>query len=327
MSRPTAVLFCPGRGSYGREELGFLNRHLQDGPVAKILQAQAAEILELDAAPSFRPSQHLDGLHAAGLIYFGTLLQLQHLQQRYRIVAVAGNSLGWYSALVAAEALSVQDGWQLVTTLAKLQKQIPGGQILTTCVDEQWREDPQARRQLEQAMAQTLAQGAEYFVAPSIHLGGHEVVAGNPKGLQYLLGLLPKRQVGQRTFPFQLAGHGPFHSKLCTSTAVASQKQLAELAMQQPQLQLIDGLGGIHSPWSGSPKALLKYTLQQQLVKTFDFSQSVRCAIREFNPEVLLCAGPGQSLRAPVGHVVLREGYRGIRSKEDLFQADLIRMD
>jgi hypothetical protein len=50
-------------------------------------------------------------------------------------------------------------------------------------------------------------------------------------------------------------------------------------------------------------------------------------AIREFQPDVLLCAAPGQSLRAPVGHVVLREGYRGLRTKEALFASDLVRTD
>jgi formylglycine-generating enzyme required for sulfatase activity len=40
-------------------------------------------------------------------------------------------------------------------------------------------------------------------------------------------------------------------------------------------------------------------------VETFDFTACVRTAMREFQPDVLLCAGPGASLRAPVGHTVL----------------------
>ena len=37
------------------------------------------------------------------------MAQLESLRKRYRIVAVAGNSLGWYTALAAAGALSLED--------------------------------------------------------------------------------------------------------------------------------------------------------------------------------------------------------------------------
>src|SRR5690606_10089902 len=39
MSKPTAVLFCPGRGSYTKDELGFVGRTVQSGPVTDALAA------------------------------------------------------------------------------------------------------------------------------------------------------------------------------------------------------------------------------------------------------------------------------------------------
>ena len=96
MSRPTAVLFCPGRGAYGREELGFLRRHLRAGPAADALAAADAArdpgetITEIDGAERFRPGLHLKGVNAAELIYLGTMLHTEHLRERYDIVAVAG---------------------------------------------------------------------------------------------------------------------------------------------------------------------------------------------------------------------------------------------
>ena len=56
MSLPTAVLLCPGRGSYGRDELGSIARWLQPGAVA-------------DALASFRmrlTSSTLPGLSTSG---------------------------------------------------------------------------------------------------------------------------------------------------------------------------------------------------------------------------------------------------------------------
>lgn len=328
-----AVLFCPGRGSYARDELGFLKEHLRPGPVADALtQADASRqaeglppISELDSAEKFRPGLHLDGENAAGLIYFGTLLHLEQLAEEFEIVAVAGNSLGWYTALAASGALSPSEGWKLVAGMGRLQKKIRGGQVLTTTVDEDWQRSIDTCAAVQEALDATNAKGTDHYVSRSICLGGHEVLAGTDKGVQELLKTLPRSTVSGREFPFQLAGHGPFHSELCRPTAEQARIELRDLPIAAPRTQLIDGLGNIHSPWSTDPAELLRYTITTQVTETFDFTAAVRTAIREFNPDVLLCAGPGTSLRAPVGHVVLREGYRGIRDKKTLFESELIK--
>jgi [acyl-carrier-protein] S-malonyltransferase len=332
VSLPVAVLFCPGRGAYGREELGWLARHLRPGPVAQALAEADREraaaglpgLLELDAARSFRPSQHLESTAAAGLIFFGCLLQLESLRERYRIAAVAGNSLGWYTALCASGALDPLSGWRLVACLARLQAELHGGQVLTTTVDSEWREVPELVQAVESALAEVAAQGPGHYVARSIRLGGHEVLAGTEAGVRALLERLPRTVQGEREFPFRLAGHGPFHTALCAATAERAGPELAPLPWRQPRLHLIDGFGRIHSPWSADPTALLQYTAGPQVLETFDFSACVRVALREFQPDALLCAGPGSSLRAPVGHVVLREGQRGLRTKSQLFASGFV---
>ncbi len=331
-SLPTAVLLCPGRGSYAKPELGWIGRTLQPGPVAEALAASDAwrsqqgrpTIREIDAAPAFRPGLHLDGENAAELIYFGTMAHVEQLRRRYRIVAVAGNSLGWYTALPASGALDPTSGWRLVATMAGLQKQVHGGQILTTTVGEDWLPDAVLARAVATALTSINARGDDHFVARSIRLGGHEVLAGTEKGVQALLAELPKVKVGEREFPFRLAGHGPFHTHLCESTALQAAEALADLPVREPECHLIDGFGNVHSPWSADPRELLDYTTKAQVLETFDFSACVRTAMREFQPDVLLCAGPGASLRAPVGHVVLREGWRGLRTRAALFAAGVI---
>lgn len=333
MSLPIAVVICPGRGAYARDELGFIARHARPGPVADALekadlarkQQSLPSIAELDRADKFRPGLHLDGENAAGLIYFGTLAHLEHLSTGYRIAAVTGNSLGWYTALAAAGSLSPATGWQLVATMGRLQKDISGGQVLTTTVDEGWQRDPTAVAAVQEALDTTNAKGPDYFVARSIRLGGHEVLAGTETGVRHLLEVLPSQKIGDRQFPFQLAGHGPFHSPLCRPTVEQARRDLQSLPISAPHTPLIDGRGNIHTPFSAVPQALLDYTISTQVVQTFDFTAALRTAIREFTPDVLLCPGPGTSLRAPVGHVVLNEGYRGIREKEALFASDLIK--
>jgi len=332
MSRPIAVLICPGRGSYGKDELGFVARTLRPGPVADALRAcddwrrsqGRRPLSEIDGAEKFRPGLHLDGENAAELIYFGTMSHVERLRERYDIVAVAGNSLGWYTALPASGALDPTSGWRLVATMAALQKQVPGGQVLTTTVGEDWRRDPALWQAVNDRLRATREQGDEFFCERSIRLGGHEVLAGTEAAVNALLATLPKVKVGEREFPFRLAGHGPFHTRLCESTAQQAARLLADLPFQAPSCHLIDGFGNVHTPWSADPRELLRYTTGEQVLETFDFSASVRTAMREFQPDVLLCAGPGSSLRAPVGHCVLREGWRGITTRQQLFDSQRI---
>jgi len=335
MTKPLAMLLCPGRGSYARDELGFLARTLRPGPVADALAAcdewrrsQGRELLSaIDRAEKFRPGLHLDGENAAELIYFGTMLHLEQLRERYEIVAVAGNSLGWYTALAASGALDPTEGWRLVATMAALQKEIAGGQVLTTTVDDEWRRDERLQRAVHDAIGTLQSQGEDHFCDHSIRLGGHEVIAGTEAAIGALLATLPKVKVGDREFPFRLAGHGPFHTRLCSGTAARARELLADLPVRAPACHLVDGFGNVHSPWSAAPRELWNYTTGAQVTETFDFSASVRTAMREFQPDVLLCAGPGASLRAPVGHCVLREGWRGITTRQQLFDSRCIATD
>ena len=85
MTKPTAVLFCPGRGSYTKDELGFVGRTIRPGPVSDALAAcndwrrsqERPTLSEIDGAEKFRPGLHLEGENAAELIYFGTMAQLE----------------------------------------------------------------------------------------------------------------------------------------------------------------------------------------------------------------------------------------------------------
>ena len=195
MSRKLAVLLCPGRGAYARDELGFLGRTLVPGPVHDALMAADGQrraagkpaLLELDAADKFRPGLHLDGENAAALIYFSTLAHVERLRERYEIAAVAGNSLGWYTALAASGAATADDGWRLVRTMAALQLQVEGGQVLTTTVGDDWQSDAALAHAVATVVDQLQDRSDELYCDYSIRLGGHEVLAGTEAAVAELL--------------------------------------------------------------------------------------------------------------------------------------------
>ncbi len=309
-----AFLLCPGRGSYGKPELGALARSIGEiGDEARALvdqlESQRAALQpgmpslhELDSAPSFRPALHLKGEHASAIIFACTLVDALRARRDSHPVLVGGNSLGFYSALVVSGAVSPSEGFRLVATMAELQQSERGGQVLWTLIDDDWRLVPDRQTTLNAVLDQIPS------AALSIRLGGHVIVAANEEDMPALLDALPPVKVGKRDFPFRLAMHGPFHTDLLRDVADAGLTRLADLDIRAPEIPLIDGRGYLWSPLSSDPAALLHYTLVTQVTSTFDFTEAVRVGLLDYAPERIDLLGPGTSLRAPVGHILQHTG-------------------
>jgi len=82
--------------------------------------------------------------------------------------------------------------------MAALQKQVAGGQILTTTVGDDWLTDAGLAHAVAETLRAVAARGDGFFVARSIRLGGHEVLAGTEQGVQALLATAFVRQRGWR---------------------------------------------------------------------------------------------------------------------------------
>ena len=55
------------------------------------------------------------------------MLDAQTAMTEGRCVAVAGNSMGWYTALAVTGALDFDDGFRLVQEMSLLQEELRGG--------------------------------------------------------------------------------------------------------------------------------------------------------------------------------------------------------
>ncbi|MEQ1894664.1 MAG: ACP S-malonyltransferase, partial [Planctomycetota bacterium] len=266
------ALFCPGRGSYTEKSLRSLPAGEAWVVAAEELRREYGleSLLALDQAAKFEPARHLRPANAAALIYVSSMLDARDVLTRERVVCVGGNSLGWYTALAVAGALSFEDGFRLVQEMALLQEQgEPGGQVIYPVVDAEWRPSAEARAAVERL----LASGAgELF--PSIHLGGYEVLAGTNAGVARLLPV----KLGSTSYPFRLAQHGPYHTPLANGVAARAREQLARLDFRAPTLTLIDGRGVRFTPNATDLAALRAYTLGAQVDTPYDFSASVRVA-------------------------------------------------
>ena len=146
--KQSALVIAPGRGTYAETELGYLARHHGDRAdmIARFDAARAVKgqpsLTELDGAERFSNSLHLRGDVAAPLIYAASYLDFLAIDRsKVDVVAITGNSMGWYSALACGGAVSGDDGFTIADAMGvNSQAHGPGGQMVVTVVDEDWRE-------------------------------------------------------------------------------------------------------------------------------------------------------------------------------------------
>ncbi|MGR3364955.1 MAG: ACP S-malonyltransferase, partial [Maritimibacter harenae] len=238
-------------------------------------------------------------------------------RRREEVVAIVGNSMGWYTALAAGGALSFEDGFRLVQKMSMLQEEhgAAGGQLVYPLVDDDWRVDLARRDAVDALVA---AHPGELF--HSIHLGGQAVLAGSRDGLADALDQLPPIQQGRITYPLRLAQHGPYHTPLVAPTAEAARLFAEELTFAQPDVELIDGLGRRRTPWGADTVLLRAYTFGDQITRTYDFTRSLAVALREHAPDRLVAPGPGNTLGGICGQILVALRWRGIDSKDAFLQ-------
>lgn len=319
----TAVVICPGRGTYNKPELGYLARH-HAGRADLLagfdrLRAEAGQqaVTALDGAGRYSVATYSRGDVAAPLIYACCYADALALAGDIRVVAVTGNSMGWYSTLAVAGALSAENGFRVVNTMGTLmQDHLIGGQLVYPFTGPDWRNDPARKAALLADVAAIDARDG-HDLALSIDLGGMLVLAGNEAGLAAFEAEHP---AVQDRFPMRLANHAAFHTALQAPVAAQGRARLGPELFGQPALPMIDGRGHVWWPEACDTDALRAYTLGHQVTEPYDFTRAIATAAREFAPDLFIVTGPGDTLGGAVAQSLVLAGWKGMAGKAD-FQA------
>lgn len=318
--RKTAVVVCPGRGTYNKAELGYLGRHFPDAALLAAFDAQRAAagqdtLTALDGAERFSLARHTRGDNASGLIYAATLGDFLAIdRERIEVVAVTGNSMGWYSALACAGAVSAEDGFTVANTMGTLmQEALIGGQLVYPFLGDDWGPDPARKAALLGVVAEIDAR-PDHTLALSIDLGGMLVLAGDEAGLKAFESAV--EPIDGR-FPMRLGNHAAFHTHLQAPVAERGRAALAPDLFGQPTLPMIDGRGAVWWPRSTDVPTLRDYTLGAQVTETYDFTRAIAVAAREFAPDLFIVTGPGTTLGGAVAQSLILADWRSMGSKAD----------
>lgn len=320
-SKKRVVVICPGRGTYNKEELGYLQRlHSEKTELVEVVDNYRAgqgqkTISELDGMDKYSMRLHTAGENASALIYACAAADYQSINRdEYDIVAVTGNSMGWYIALAVAGALKPAAAIELINTMGSMMIDgVIGGQMIYPVINEDWQQDDAVKKQvlvwLEEVNQQ---EGAEVHI--SIELGGYLVFGGNKEGLAALEQKLP---VVQDRYPMNLFNHAAFHTPLLQGTSEKAKSLLAKSLFDKPEVPLIDGEGQIWQPYGADLDALYNYTLGTQVVAPYNFSKAIEVAIKEYAPDKLIILGPGATLGGAVAQSLIRHQWLGMHTKAD----------
>jgi len=323
--KQNVVVICPGRGTYNKEELGYLTRYHQDKTeIINVIdqhRAQAGQpsIKELDAMEEYNLKTHTSGDNASALIYGCAIADFAAINRdKYNIVAVTGNSMGWYITLAAAGALKPEQAINVINTMGTLVSGPGGataksGQVIYPVMDENWINDPSKEQLLIDTMADiNEIDNCEIYL--SIKLGGYWVLGGNNPAIKELDKRLPN--IDNR-YPMKLYNHASFHTPLLKEVSKTAQGMLKADLFNAPSIPMIDGQGHIWQPYSADAYAMHHYTLATQVYDYYDFSKSIEVAIKEYAPDKLIILGPGNTLGGAVGQTLINHKWHGMNNKED----------
>ncbi|MEF2965266.1 ACP S-malonyltransferase [Paenibacillus sp. M1] len=143
---------------------------------------------------------------------------------------VAGHSLGEYSALTAAGALSFEDAVATVRARGEFMEQaVPGGQGAMAAVLG-------GERNALAGLCEDIAKGGDAVELANINCPGQIVVSGSKEGVAKV-GERVKEIGAKRAIPLEVSG--PFHSSLMTSAAERLEDKLASVTIQDAAIPVV----------------------------------------------------------------------------------------
>lgn len=222
---------------------------------------------------------------------------------------VAGHSLGEYSALVCAGALSFRDAVKVVRERGRLmQEAVPHGQGLMAVI--LGLEAREVRWVCEKA-------GGGEAVAPANFNGGGQVVIAGARSAVLRAMALAQERGARRVLDLPVSA--PFHCSLMLSAAEGLRRVLAEVAVRPVSIGVVTNVEAKVNMDGGRVKSLLV----EQAISPVRWEESVR-ELERLGCELVVEVGPGKVLSGLVKRISQQLKAKNFESPRDLekFVAD-----
>jgi [acyl-carrier-protein] S-malonyltransferase len=271
----------PGQGS---QKVGMGKELFESTEIGKKLFAMADECLgfPLSTICFEGPAERLTATEVAqpAILTVSTICYelAREKNPSLALCAAAGHSLGEYSALVAAGALSFADAVVLVHKRGSyMQKAVPAG--VGKMVAVLGKEVPE----IEAALAKVTKGVAQIA---NVNAPGQIVIAGAKEAVEEFVTLMPGTKV------MELQVSAPFHCSLMKPAEEALAKDLATAGITMPRFPVYAN----YTAAAVRDGEEIRKTLQLQVCGRVRWVESMNAAIRETNPTMAVEFGAGNVL-------------------------------
>ena len=280
----SSVFVFPGQGS---QSIGMLS---DMGGYAAIVQEtfeEASDALGYDLwnVVANGPETQLNQTHITQPAMLAAGVALWRVWQSLSLpqpTAMAGHSLGEYTALVCSEALSYIDALRVVSERGKLmQAAVPAGEGAMAAI--LGLEDENVIAVCDEA-----AQG-EIVEAVNFNSPGQVVIAGNASAVERAITLAQEKGAKRA---LKLAVSVPSHCALMKDAAESLRSVLNDVAINTPNVPVIHNVDAETHEGSDA----IRDILAQQLHQPVRWVEVVQRLNRDYSPDLLIECGPGKVL-------------------------------
>ncbi len=282
----TAFLF-PGQGA---QHAGMGKQLAADFPAAKELYEKANDVLGFDLAQLCHegPQEELDKTNISQpALYVSSFAALEKLKvespETVEICSLAaGLSLGEYTALTFAGAISFEDGLRVVRKRGEAMQaasdQVESGMVSALLLDEDAVND---------VAAKTNETGNRIWIANYL-CPGNTVLSGDKAACETAARLI--EEAGGRAIPLSVAG--AFHTPIMESAVAELSEVLASIDIASPRIPVVSNVDAVPHSDPDEIRSLLVEQVQNPVL----WEKSVRFLLGE-GVEQFYEVGPGKVLK------------------------------
>ena len=231
-------------------------------------------------------------------VYLHSVISALCLGDEFKPEMTAGHSLGEFSALVAAGALSFEDGLKLVAARANAMQKAceknPGTMAAIIGLPDE--------KVVE--ICDSVSKDGEVVVAANFNCPGQLVISGSKNGIDKACELL-KEAGAKRALPLKVGG--AFHSPLMQSAKDELQAAIEATNINTPTCPVYQNVDGK----AHTDAAEIKANLIAQLTSSVRWTTSVQNMIAAGATEFVEC-GPGKALQGMIGRIDKNVNAHGI---------------
>lgn len=231
-------------------------------------------------------------------VFLHSVISALCLGDDFKPAMVAGHSLGEFSALVAAGALSFEDGLKLVAARANAMQKAceanPGTMAAIIGLSDE---------KVEEVCSEVSANG-QIVVAANYNCPGQLVISGNVEAVNAACEKL-KEAGAKRALPLKVGG--AFHSPLMQPAKDELQAAIEQTEFAAPSCPVYQNVDAK----AHTDAAEIKANLTAQLTSPVRWTASVQTMIADGADDFTEC-GPGKALQGMIGRIDKNVAVKGI---------------